>query len=442
MSENTQSTQNQFECTGLTVYFIYSFALANKLSDFEYEPIEARTLFRRENRFQGYGTPESRQGIKQHLELRDQLGWKQHQAMRAEALRFKLTGKQDKSVPSCRIQIQPLVRVFRAGATCCFQVRLLPSPNSALGRETIHHILGIVQQTEREPTLTKLKIEGKPGLTTLHQLFIECVRGYITARGPKKLGVNWLDESEGYVALQAKGPKGEFQSPWVVTVVEVPAQSQTAETFCGTYADHQEPAREKDFRIRRYVTDFASILFRSVKGADFVLEPSYIDPHWAGGLSGLNNINLDARLYVTMCNRSILCICQDQGKHAASYFIPDLLDVCEMLRARWHMLTIMNRCLDKVLSDLENPKLTAEQRMRMVVGIRKWLARLLEDPELYRIAGDALANISLRLKEIFRETALRRLLLEKAEFTERIRAGIGELDWLSFRDVHTSAKAK
>jgi hypothetical protein len=72
--------------------------------------------------------------------------------------------------------------------------------------------------------------------------------------------------------------------------------------------------------------------------------------------------------------------------------------------------------------------------MRMVFNARGWLARLLEDPELYRIAGDALADISLRLKHVFREDELRSRLLEKAQLIERIREGMGELSWLSMEE--------
>ena len=435
-----ESRKSHFECTGLMVYFIYSFALANKVSGFEYEPVDAEKLFRRQTSTQGIGTPASRQGIKQHLELCDQIGWKQHAEIRAEVVRSKGTADKRKFVQPSQIRIQPLVRVFRAGATCCFGVRLVTASAPTVSVETIHDLLGLVQQTEGELTPSRLRIQGTPRLTTLHQLFVECVRGYATARGNKKLTLYWLDDSEGYISLRPHGQEGESQSPWVVTVAEV--KGETAEAFCSSWSKHQNPAREKAFRIKKYEPEVAGVLYRSVTGGDLSLEPGYIDARIPGEPLGLHSVNLDARLYVAMSNRSMFCVrrCGEEDRDATSYFIPDLLDLCEMVRARWHMLIIMNRYLDKVLDQLKDEDSTAEQKMRLVISARKWLARLLEDPELYRVAGDALANISLRLKDVFREAALRKLLLEKADLIERIRAGIGELDWLTIRSQYRSSR--
>lgn len=433
-------SRSRFQSTGLTVHFIYSFALA-KASDFEYEPLDASELVGvAENRLLA-GTPPERRGIKQHLALTERIASRAHEAISADVIARDESGNPDRSRPVCRVEIVPLVRLFRSAATCTFRVRLRESAGRSISLETIHAILRLVQQTESEPTPSLLQVPAaEPELKTLHDLFVQYVRACTELRGPEGGNVVWLDETKGYLRLTEKSGVSESQSPWVVTIAEVTGETEKA--FCGAGEHGQDPALEKASRVKKYESEVAAILFRSVKGLDFSLEPGYVDRRTSGWLPGLHTLNLDSRLYVTMCNRSLLCICRDETTEAAAYFLPDLLDLSETLRARWHMLTIMNRCLDEVLTQLESRELTAEQKMRLVVSSRRFLSRLLEDPELYRVAGDALANISVSLKDIFRENALRRLLFEKAEFVEHIRAGLGELDWLSLEARYRSGQRR
>jgi len=434
MNKPAKDPKDRFECTGVTVHFIYSFALAKRGPDSLFEPVDLKELFYKGEHCLQKGTPEERRGIKQHLELAEESAWRRLDSFTATILSSEKNDRMKSGVPPPEVEIEPLLRIFRTGATCCFKVTLKRGQRSLIDLTTIHSILGLVQQTEKEPTVFRLKRPHHTQQFTLHSLFVENVQAM--AKGND---LAWLDTEDEHVKL-SPNPRKESQSPWVVTVAEV--QGETATAFCDTFANFKNPADAKAEHVSRFQSEVAGILFRSVKGTNFELEPCYVDTPIPGVADALRNRNLDARLHVTMSNRSVLCICRDQHVIPADYFLPDLLDNCELLRARWHRLTLMNRCLDRVLSNLNDENSTAEQKMRRVVNARTWLARLLEDPELYRVAGDALADISLRLKDVFREAALRRLLLEKADLIERIRAGISELDWLSIKSQYRSSREK
>lgn len=439
MTEIPQQPPKRFECLGLSVHFMYSFALAKKRSESEFEPVDAFELVKPKRQGLEAGTPPQRRGIKQHLDLREEIAFKNLKPFRAEVVSNMEGSGTSRTEPLCRVEIEPLLRVFRTGATCCYKVSLRNAGTESIALDIIHAILGLVQQVEGRVTPSLLRLSGRPSPVTLHSLFTKCVREFTAKGKADKDQIVWLDESMDYITGLKADEKDESQSPWVITAAEV--QGETADAFCSTWAKQQHPAEEKAFRLRQFEAEVAGILFRSVNASNFELEPAYGDSRIRGAATALHNLNLDARLHVTMCNRSILCIYPrfspkppEEKARPEDYFLPDLLDLCEILRARWHMLTIMNLGLDKVLSDLKNEKRTAEQKMRMVINARGWLARLLEDPELYRIAGDALADISLRLKHVFREDELRSRLLEKAQLIERIREGMGELSWLSMEE--------
>ncbi len=442
MNKPAKDPQNRFECTGVTVHFIYSFALGKKLRDSEdeqYDPIDASTLVNKKTIFK-LGTPTTRRGIKQYLTLQEDTAWKKLPAFCAEVVPGTKNRAQRRSIPICEVQIEPLVRVFQSGATCCFKVQLCNAERKLFSLETIHAVLGLVQQRENKPTPSLLRLARRGRTIALHSLFYDNIRKLVKFGGDKKSNLAWLDVDRRYIKNKKGQSKNESQTPWVVTIAEV--QGETARVFCGQNDGKPITEADKEKGIVPFEQEVASILYRSVNGIDFVIEPGYVNTPMPWVADALRSHNLDARLHVAMSNRSVLCICRDQEATPADYFMPDLLDVCEMLRARWHMLTIMNRCLDNVLSELQSPDWTAERKMRRVLNARTWLARLLEDSELYRVSGDALASISWRLKETFREAALRRLLLDKAELVERIREGIGELDWLSRESRYRGKRQK
>ena len=139
----------------------------------------------------------------------------------------------------------------------------------------------------------------------------------------------------------------DAQSPWVVTVLEV--DQPLADVFCDWFADEVDPAAAKAERIKPYHQDIARILFRSVSGMDFYLEPTYLSYSSEGPVPRFNSVNVDARLFVCISTRSILCICQDKGQDPGLYFIPAALDLYETIRSQWHMLVIMNKMLDGAL---------------------------------------------------------------------------------------------
>jgi hypothetical protein len=431
MNETT-SEQNKFECVKLTVHFIYSFVLAHKNNKTEEdEPIDIDKLVEISDGFFTKGTPLAEydnhyRGIAQHLNLKEHFAFKKLNMITATVLNNK--------VESFKIQINPLLRIFPSGAILDFTVILdrTEEPYGNVSMDEIHAVLHLVQQLTKKSPPSKLKLsEGKP--VRLYSLFDDEVTSLVKKYDNAQYKITWFDKP--YIEYnQNESGYTESQSPWVVTIAQV--KGETAKAFCKSRMEAENSAEDRNEQIKKYANDVSSILLRTVHGTDFEFESRYENLGTPNG-SLLQNLNLDARLHVAACNRSILCIhnCKDNVEQPHKYFIPDLLELCGMLRAKWHTLTILNKYFDKILGELlESNRLPPERIVYKIINMRTWLARLFEDPELYRISGDALSNISIRLKRIFCEKLLRRNLLDKSELIERIQSGIVKLSWIDARN--------
>jgi hypothetical protein len=260
------------------------------------------------------------------------------------------------------------------------------------------------------------------------------------------LKINPYDSSRGLLDPMASVP----QSPWLVTTFQVSGSEYDA--FCtGTTDERTLSADEKTRNILPYYHDLAPILFRSVTGKDFPVEPTYRGRE--GGIdarngSQLSNMHLDARLFACSSRRNVVCITGDIDGEPASYFLPGVLGINEMVRARWHALIILNRNLDHILASYraenaqnKSGEFRTRRGMKMhraregknlhdILASRRWMAPLLDDPGIYTIAGDALATLYERGKEVFKLDELRTLLLQKAELVDRMQSDQAQLAWV------------
>jgi hypothetical protein len=223
----------------------------------------------------------------------------------------------------------------------------------------------------------------------------------------------------------------EPQTPWVITLLEVDGAEERA--FCSDFRDEDDPVKRKAEAIRPFLPEIAPILFRSVSSRDrgLLLEPAYL-PTKDGNL-GLFNMNLDARLFVTMSRRSILCICSKKDQDPTRYFLPGLLDLCEMVRIRWHMLVVMHRLMDETVRSMrKKPKedLLPKEKLQEIIKLREWMVTSLEDPGIYVLAGDALSRLHANLQEIFSLRELRETILGKIDLLDRLYGDMIQSDWM------------
>jgi hypothetical protein len=181
--------------------------------------------------------------------------------------------------------------------------------------------------------------------------------------------------------------------------------------------------------IRPYESEVAEIVFRSI-AEDLVLEPAYVQPPNTRSVPGLFSVNVDARLFVCSSRRSILCLCRNIDEDPADYFVPTLLDICEVVRAHWHALVMINKMMDSAMRDFVALRGKAVDRRQKLKSLRVQLANSLEDPTMYIVAGDALSKIMDDLTRIFRLEELRTALLRKMDLIDNIYSDARDLFWL------------
>lgn len=400
----------KFLCNGAAVHFVYSFSIQANGS-YVVEPREVTKKGR------GWKTdlPPSRLGILPHLTFKPRSAWH-------DGEQFDGTVRQgDKSY---RVKVNIFTRLFTLGGTCCLTIQTSRKDDNDLDTNAVLGLIGLVRLRKKEaktPGHSKLFLDDRDEpLKSVYPLFRDSVRVRC-----KEAGINWCEDGQ-FKFIDAKE---EVQTPWVVTVLEV--DGKVAEAFCSSGGEEADRAKEKMRRIREFESEVAPILFRSVS-KEFHVEPCYLSPPAPGIISGLSSVNVDARLFVSISRRSMLCICPDKDKDPAQYFLPSLLDICELIRVRWHMLIVMNKVVDDFLSQLSrggDRSSETEHHHEEMMKLRAWLAMNLEDPGIYIVAGDALSQIYDDQRKTFRLDELRTMLLGKMDLLDRMYRDAMELSW-------------
>lgn len=420
MPNSTYKSIEKFVCQGLTVHFIYSFSFMKKLKR---KKVESYFVGSKDILDGGMGaipgTPDNRVGIMPHINFELDSEYVEYEPMQIRI----------EDCPECNLY--KTLRTFRSANTCCLSVEIPRDPEHSLDTNKIQRILGLVKLKVKEGKKNfkkrKITVVGKSGRKgTLYDHFYRTIKEFTD----KNKELILLSEEFGLKLEE------EVQSPWVITVAEV--DGPIADAFCEPSSLGDDPARSKMLLIRRYEHEIASIVFRQI-GSEMPLEPAYTNPPTPNSVPGLFSMGLDARLYVNMSRRSILCICRNKNEDPAQFFIPELLNLCEFVRSRWYMLIMMNRVLDHRLGDMrkkaETGELTASDEVYQIMKFREWLLTCLEDPGIYVIAGDALSNLSEELSKTFRINELCELVLKKFDLYDRFYRNIQEWEWLDGRRI-------
>lgn len=340
-------------------------------------------------------------------------------------------------VKNLDVVVEPTVRVFPLGSTCCMKV-IVSDPNGEanIRPDDIHALLHLVSQkgnTRAENEITILNAQGYETLgerTTLFTLYTHVVEKIIESfnrdettdeEEPDKRRLTLL--GEGHFAKDVD----EDHCPWVVTVLE-PNES-VLNAFCEAFADCANPREAKREAISEYTKDILPILYRAVQKADFQVDPAYPNLVGHDSASGVHNMNIDARLFVHMSRRSILCLCENQEEDPAGYFLPVLIDLCEMIHARSNTLILLNKILDKSLKNFSDPKLSANEQLHRIIKLINQFTSCLEDPTAYVISGDALREIQEKLVDTTRIDSLGTVVFRKLDLLERMYKYQLDLSW-------------
>jgi hypothetical protein len=415
-----------FRYDRLQLHFIYSFCLSNgrePLYSGEFEKILKQPEWTRE-------IPRDRQGgITPFLQLT---------LMRA----YKSVDFGTVNVNGRHVKLSGLFRLFGIGGTLTLSMDLEPGKSKKLTTTDAHELLKVLRMSHSDSV--EPLICGKEKYSSLLDLFrTTLLRECEALAQGTGCHIRAYDRGENLV------DHSMAQSPWLVTVFQV--SDEEAKAFCsGIDANTIVSSEEKTQHILPYYHEIGPILFRSVSGENFPVEPTYRGRE--GGIKSssnglLSNMHLDARMFVCSSRRNVVCVAKSLEDEPASYFLPGILGINEGVRARWHALIMLNRSLDGILDrygvtvdvgeqvpagstkTIESRRASEGELLREIVLLRRWIARVLDDPGIYTISGDALAALYDRGKEVFSLDELKRLLLEKADLVDRLHAYEQQLSW-------------
>lgn len=438
MPKPQNTTNGEFFCRGLTIHFIYSFSLSKKPEsddkvNYVIDPSIALQCHSNNVKKVDIGNPDRRMGILPHIVFTQDEDYTDSAYIDFESI--------DATIREYDVTINRLVRIFRTACTCTISIEIARHEENIIDTKNILQLLGLVRlKTIDEQNTSRDIIQFRNTLgdmlwsetESIYSIFFKTLQEL--ENHCEEENIRLLGSVNKMVDLEA-----ENQTPWVVTITEVDGEIEKA--FCRSYSDKNDPSGFKMRAIRNYEKDIAPIVFRSV-GPKMFLEPAYTDPPTPNELPGLYNMGLDARLYINISRRSALCICENKDEDPARFFLPDLLNICEIVRARWHMLILMNRVLDITMKEIREDsikddghtvrtkKREAEDHVYTFMTLKDWLSTSSEDPGIYVVAGDALSRLNDHLVDTFRIEELRGLVMNKLDLMERIYNDLQEWRWL------------
>lgn len=348
----------------------------------------------------------------------------------------------DALIEQKRVKVSALFRLFPVGGTLTLTFEFGARGKEPLTTKHLHELLAITG-TSYGTKATNIDFPERTYASAYH-LFSALLKAECASLREKQgIPVSWYDKHES-TATDGLIP----QSPWLVTSFEV--DGEVADAFCaGTDGERVMTGDEKSARIAPYLHDIGPILFRSISGHNFPVEPTYRGPE--GGMDAslgnrLSSMHLDARMFVCSSRRNVLCVTRKLDADPASYFLPGVLGINELVRARWHALIVLNRNLDQVLrsytetrdvgDEESQDKVVSSRRaiekvmLKRIIRSRRWTTRVLDDQGIYLIAGDALASLYARGKEIFGLDELMTLLIRKSELVDRLHSDEQQKSWI------------
>ena len=418
----------ELEIKKANIHFIYSFlpvSKRNKMFLTEDMLENFSNIFQNigDSKLQtGIGKPENRLGLSSYIDLDLEMAY----------MKFpEVNG----TVDDIDIKIEPLIRIFPIGSSCCLTVTASEKKGEKLTVADVHKLLCIVSKIKNESSKSKIKLKkvednsiykfGNDEIT-IYQLFIFIVESILVKTFNS-------DECRESIELLCQnniriGEQREPQVPWTVTVLEV--EGSSCEAFCNAFcnfSDMMTAGNIKTELIKNYERLLSPILFNTVP--DFKIEPAYLYLPVQGKRSGIFSMNVDSRLFVQMSRRSILCICEDKEKDPAKYFIPNLLDLCEMSFSRLQTLIILNKTLDDTLRNFTEEEKSPRMKLKEIIEHINRFTTAFEDPTAYIISGESLREIREELIYIFRLNTLTETILRKIEMLERLYKYNLELRW-------------
>jgi len=313
------------------------------------------------------------------------------------------------------------VRLYDDGSgVCTFQACLKKEKdeNGAMF-EGIHAVLHLARNVDYEQDQEHSR-NGKPPLTnarllvptgqaspkedwglfpggpacTLHDLF----RKFLTepptwGKVRTSSGVQenlWFIEEQ----LDDSDSRQDFQTPYILTAAEVKQSSYDRFRQSPTI----DTAREVASIMCRQTEDNRRLL-----GGFRHMSRDYISKFMNSERGGLSNLCLDGRLFFSFSKRGGIALTSSFDFLPATFVVPSLANLLEIIRARWHMCCILNLELDDLADKVDEVHQRAATSGGPIAppgfydklrGARQMYTRFLRDPIPYLFDGGSVTEIA------------------------------------------------
>lgn len=222
------------------------------------------------------------------------------------------------------------------------------------------------------------------GYCSLHDLF----RRWIVdppSWAPDDPANLWTDPD----VLYTKDPKQDFQTPFVFTAAEVERNSFLRHRKSPTI-DH---ARELGSILCKLTLDNRHIREHYLNLSDDYITTVLPFNKMRGGLV---NLCLDRRLFFALSRRGAIALTSSFKDIPSCFVIPSLLNLCEILRARWHLGSIVNIKLDEALQLASgvDPEISPSHVLEELFKWRALFASFFRDPVPFLFDGGSITEIA------------------------------------------------
>jgi hypothetical protein len=335
-----------------------------------------------------------------------------------------------------RVQLSYTARIFDNGSgTCTFAARLLeaelPDPTTSFTR--IHHVLHLAHNVDhgRDDDWDRVHLtnsyisvpkRGQPkhtlfptskqeshsftgGYCSLHDLF----RKFL-------LSAPWItttdDSNTDVQVLFVESNRQDFQTPFVFTVACV--EPNAFLRFRSEPSPHR--AKEVGSILCKLTMDNRHVTTEYLNLNDDYL--SRVLP-FNRERNELANLCLDRRLFFTFNRRGAIAITSSLDDIPSSFVIPSLLNLCELLRARWYLANIVNIRLDRAIADACSGERFGADILNEMFHWRAMFANFYRDPVPFLFDGGSVTELAeiadreLWLKKLSGETTRKFALLDR-----------------------------
>lgn len=269
------------------------------------------------------------------------------------------------------------------------------------------------------PVSDKECLTFSAGYCSLHDLF----RRWVLSDNPPSWAPRdakdlWTDSH----VLNTRDLGQDFQTPFVFTAAEVERNSFLRFRKSPTI----DSAREVGSILCKLTLDNRFILENYLNlSEDYIKE---VLPY-SRARGGLLNLCLDRRLFFATSRRGAIALTARLTDIPASFVIPSFLNMCEILRGRWHIGCVVSARVDQAISELANaisdpkgasPSTSPLTIMERMVKWRLLAASFLRDPVPFLFDGGSICEMAEQCEKLLWLERLKTELIGKFQVLDQL----------------------